>query len=58
MISLYRLAPGKSIVPHIEFKNTGKDSEYNLILEDVNKLITCSENITNKDLKILREESI
>lgn len=50
MISFYKLAPEKSIVLHIEFNNTRKDSEY--------KLITCSENIINKDLKILRKESI
>lgn len=49
-MSFYRLAPEKSIVLHIEFNNTRKDSEY--------KLITCSENIINKDLKILRKESI
>lgn len=56
MISLYRLAPGKSIVPHIEFKNTGKDSEYCLISEDIKKLIINSENITNINYDNFRKE--
>lgn len=47
MISLYRLSPGKAIVPHIEFKPTTTcDSEYTLIKDDVRNLIKNSKIIT------------
>ncbi|MDU3159094.1 MAG: hypothetical protein E7B34_26205, partial [Hafnia alvei] len=53
MISLYRLSPGKSIVPHFEFKNTGEGSEYSEVVSDVNKLLS------NQDIvDIINKENI
>ncbi|MGF0337892.1 hypothetical protein [Ectopseudomonas toyotomiensis] len=46
MVSLYRLSPGKSIVPHFEFKDTGANSEFCEITDDVDKLIKISTLIT------------
>lgn len=54
MISLYRLSPGKSIVPHIEFKNVGENSEYSEIIEDVNKLVGISKKITIENYEDLK----
>ena len=54
MISLYRLSPGKSIVPHIEFKNVGENSEYSEIIEDVNKLVGISRKITIENYEDLK----
>ncbi|SCM52416.1 hypothetical protein BN1044_01900 [Hafnia alvei] len=53
MISLYRLSPGKSIVPHFELKNTGEGSEYAEVVNDVNKLLS------NQDIvDIITKENI
>lgn len=56
MISLYRLSPGKSIVPHIEFRNVGGDSEYTEIVEDVDKLIKISDRIDKAKLEELKAQ--
>ncbi|MGE4517222.1 MAG: hypothetical protein AB7D96_10225 [Arcobacteraceae bacterium] len=56
MISLYRLSPGKSVVPHLEFHDKGKDSEYSLIYEDVIKLMQVSEKITKENYEDLKKE--
>lgn len=54
MISLYRLSPGKSIVPHIEFRNIGGESEFVEIVEDVKKLIEISRKVDNLNYEFIK----
>ncbi|MDC9531874.1 hypothetical protein [Pseudoalteromonas sp. Angola-7] len=55
MISLYRLSPGKSIVPHIEFRNVGGESEFIEIVDDVKKLIEISTKIDKENYKDIKD---